>query len=115
MNMKAIIWDGRNYPEGLRFGNFPIPEPEENWIQYRPRAVGICGSDVHAVTGHTRHLMPDKNFPAVLGHESAGVITRLGANVKGFQVGDRVAIEPLCACTDFGNECQIPDDAGRLR
>ena len=36
--------------------------------------------------------------PQVLGHESAGTITQVGANVTSLKVGDRVAIEPTRFC-----------------
>jgi L-iditol 2-dehydrogenase len=103
--MKAIIWNGSTYPEGLCYDNFETPEPAENWIQFHTKACGICGSDMHALTGKTRHLMPDYNFPAVLGHENAGVVTKPGKGVSGFAVGDRVAVEPLHGCIDFGGSC----------
>lgn len=34
----------------------------------------------------------------ILGHESSGQILEVGSNVKGFQVGDRVSIEPGVSC-----------------
>jgi threonine dehydrogenase-like Zn-dependent dehydrogenase len=105
--MKAVIWDGSKYPEGLSYGDFAVPEPRENWVQFRTLACGICGSDIHALTGRTRHLMPDRNFPAILGHENAGIITKLGKGVDEFKVGDRVAIEPLHGCIDFGGTCMM--------
>lgn len=103
--MKALLWDGSAYPTGLRYDEYEIPEPPAGWVQFHTKACGICGSDMHALTGRTRHLMPDSNFPAILGHENAGVITKLGEGVTGFRVGDRVAVEPLHGCIDFGGAC----------
>jgi len=34
----------------------------------------------------------------VLGHESAGIVVRVGANITSLKVGDRVAIEPTRFC-----------------
>ena len=104
--MNAVIWDGGAYPKGLSYGTFEKPQlPGDHWVQIYNRACGVCGSDLHALTGRTRHLMPDRNFPAVLGHENAGVITAVGQSVSDLKIGDRVAIEPLHGCIDFGGSC----------
>lgn len=49
-------------------------------------AVGVCGSDLHQWTAE--HSWP-VNYPVVLGHEFAGVVAELGANVRGWREGDR--------------------------
>lgn len=71
---------------------------------------GICGSDVHTLDegwGPT-------DFPCVVGHEIVGVVTRVGKDVKGIQVGDRAGVGPICescgecdACKEgFENVCE---------
>lgn len=55
--------------------------------------VGICGSDVHYFT-HGRIGPYVVNEPMVLGHEAAGTVTAIGANVKTLKIGDRVCMEP---------------------
>ncbi len=52
--------------------------------------VGVCGSDLHQWTGD--HSWP-VNYPVVLGHEFGGHIVELGAEVAGWQEGDRVVSE----------------------
>ncbi len=52
--------------------------------------VGVCGSDLHQWTAN--HSWP-VNYPVVLGHEFSGRIVELGANVDGWQEGDRVVSE----------------------
>lgn len=60
-------------------------------------SVGICGSDVHYLThGRIGHFILEK--PMVIGHESAGVVAKVGKNVKNLVAGDRVAIEPGKPC-----------------
>nr|WP_321983912.1 NAD(P)-dependent alcohol dehydrogenase [uncultured Lichenicoccus sp.] len=55
--------------------------------------VGICGSDVHYYThGHIGPFVVRE--PMVLGHEAAGTVTEIGANVRSLKVGDRVCMEP---------------------
>jgi L-iditol 2-dehydrogenase len=72
-------------------------DPAPGEVQVRVEAVGVCGSDIHAYAeggiGSTRCA-----YPMVLGHEPAGVIAKLGADVSGWQPGDRVACEPALYC-----------------
>ncbi len=62
-------------------------------VKIKIDTVGVCGSDVHYYT-HGRIGGFVVNAPMVLGHEAAGVIAEVGANVKAFKVGDRVCMEP---------------------
>lgn len=59
--------------------------------------VGICGSDVH---WYEHGRMGDRvvDEPLVLGHESAGTVVEVGANVNGCAVGDEVTVEPGVPC-----------------
>lgn len=105
--MRAIVWDGSNYPEGLTFQDVSKPKPGSGWVLVHNKACGICGSDLHFLNGQNRNLIPDRNLPAVLGHENAGVVVELGENVSSVKVGDRVAVEPLHGCIDFGEGCPM--------
>ncbi len=69
-----------------------IPDPEigPDDVLLEVANVGVCGSDLHQWTAD--HSWP-VNYPVVLGHEFAGRIARLGANVQGWREGDRVASE----------------------
>jgi threonine dehydrogenase-like Zn-dependent dehydrogenase len=100
--MKAVIWDGGKWPNGVSYGEFPTPEPPPGWVVVKSAANGICGSDLHYLQGYTRHLVHDENLPAVMGHEAAGVVAKLGVGVEDLKVGDRVALEPLHACRELG-------------
>jgi D-xylulose reductase len=55
--------------------------------------VGVCGSDVHYYT-HGAIGSYVVRAPMVLGHEAAGIVVEVGANVEAFKVGDRVCMEP---------------------
>ena len=57
-------------------------------------AAGICHSDVHYRAG----VSPVEPLPLTLGHEVAGIVEKLGAEVKGFMVGDRVCVHYLVTC-----------------
>ncbi|MCL4394301.1 MAG: alcohol dehydrogenase catalytic domain-containing protein, partial [Chloroflexi bacterium] len=103
--MSAVVWDGAAYPGCLSLREWPVPEPPPGWVLVRNRAAGICGSDLHLFFDVTRHLVPEKNLPAILGHENAGVVVKLGEGVTRVRPGDRVAVEPLHGCLQFGKSC----------
>jgi alcohol dehydrogenase (NADP+) len=49
---------------------------------------GICASDLHTL----RSGWGPTNYPAVVGHEIVGQAVKVGKNVKGIKVGDRVGV-----------------------
>lgn len=74
-----------------------IPQPSENQVCLAMGPVGICGSDVH----YWQHgAIGDfiVKGPLILGHESAGTVTKVGSGVAHLSVGDRVAVEPGVPC-----------------
>ncbi len=83
-----------------------IPEPElpgPDWVKIRPRLAGLCGSDMGIINCHESLTMqPFASFPFVLGHEVCGEITEAGAAVEGFDVGDRVTVNPMLSCLPRG-------------
>lgn len=62
-------------------------------LRIKVKNVGVCGSDVHYYT-HGRIGQFVVEAPMILGHEAAGEVVEVGANVKGFKPGDRVCMEP---------------------
>jgi alcohol dehydrogenase len=56
-------------------------------------ATGMCRSDWHAWAGHDEIV-----FPHVPGHELAGVVAEVGAEVGRWRVGDRVTVPFVCGC-----------------
>lgn len=84
----------------LRIESRTCPAPSASEIQVAVRATGLCGSDLHYYN-HGRNGDIIMREPMALGHESAGVVTAIGSEVSGFQVGDKVAMEvgvPCGAC-----------------
>src|SRR5450631_1355681 len=57
-------------------------------------ACGICGSDVHGYDGSTGRRIP----PIVMGHEAAGIVAAVGAEVTSVSVGDRVTFDSTVYC-----------------
>ena len=83
-------------PGKLEIKTEPIPIPKIGQLLIKIVYAGICGSDLH----YFRHggLGSFKTpLPMYMGHEPAGIVVDAN-NVKGFNNGDRVAIEPGCPC-----------------
>ena len=83
--MKALVYYG---PKAVSYREVPDPIPSQDNVLIKIRAVGICGSDMHAYLGHDER----RPAPLILGHEAAGIIS--GGN----RDGERVTINPLVSC-----------------
>jgi len=81
----------------MEIREIPVPKPEADEVLVKVEYVGICGSDVHYFhDGRCGDFVVDGEF--MLGHEAAGVVVELGANVTSLAVGDKVALEPGITC-----------------
>jgi propanol-preferring alcohol dehydrogenase len=81
--------------EPLKLEEVERPNPGPGEVLVRIRACGLCGSDLHLIFDKTAR---SSYLPITPGHESAGEIFALGAEVNGWKVGDRVAIIPQTWC-----------------
>ncbi len=89
--MKALVLE--EYKK-LKIGDVPEPQLAPNEALIHVRACGICGSDVHGFDGSSGRRIP----PVIMGHEAAGVIARVGAEVDRFAIGDRVTFDSMISC-----------------
>lgn len=86
--------------EDIRYDDIPTPEISADEVLVKVKISGICGSDVPRVLHNGAHY-----YPIVLGHEFSGEIAKIGDNVKGFDIGDKVSGIPLIPCMKC-NDCQ---------
>jgi len=102
--MKSAVFYGRH---DMRVEEREIPKAGPLEVLIQVKACGICGTDVHIYQGDkgAAEVTP----PAILGHEFAGVIAKVGSQVKNFREGDRVCIDPNCICgsCDFCRNGQV--------
>ncbi|KRL07166.1 2,3-butanediol dehydrogenase [Liquorilactobacillus hordei] len=113
----------------VRLEDVDIAEPRKNQVQIKVKYCGICGSDLHAYLEGwglptVAHPLTGKVVPMTLGHEFAGEVVKVGANVDDLKVGDAVAVEPLIACGkcencrkgfyNFCNNAVAKDGAGNF-
>jgi alcohol dehydrogenase len=73
----------------------PDPAPAAHGAVVRVEASGLCRSDWHGWMGHDADI---QRFPHVPGHELAGVVEAVGAEVRRWRPGDRVTVPFVCAC-----------------
>lgn len=84
-------------PGTVEVHDVPVPTLTDNQVLVRISAVGVCGSDTHFFhEGHIGDMVVKE--PLILGHESAGRIVAIGADVSPDRIGERVSIEPQKPC-----------------
>jgi D-arabinose 1-dehydrogenase-like Zn-dependent alcohol dehydrogenase len=88
--MKAVRFLGQ---DDLRLDEMAVPSPRSEEVRIRPLAVGVCGTDTHILKGEF-----PAHCPVVLGHEVAGIVDEVGANVRGVSEGDLVTVQPNTYC-----------------
>lgn len=88
--MRAIVLRS---PGDIRLEERPTPTAGVGEVLVRVASVGVCGSDL------PRMLVKGAwKMPLITGHEFAGHISALGEGVRGWEVGELVAIAPLLPC-----------------
>jgi threonine dehydrogenase-like Zn-dependent dehydrogenase len=90
--MKTMLQARIHGPDDVRLDEVPEPEPGPRDALLRVAACGICGSDL----GYVRlgGVAGPASEPMPIGHELAGVVEAVGAEVSSFAPGDRVALDP---------------------
>lgn len=74
-----------------------LDEPRSDEVLVRMVATGLCHTDIHL-----KGFLPGEMFPNVFGHEGAGVVERVGADVTGVAVGDHVVLS-FRSCRECAN------------
>ena len=96
--MKAIVYTA---PRTFSYTEVPTPEPKAGEVLIKVIQSGICGTDLHL---HEGQFMA--SFPFIPGHETVGVVAKLGVGVTEFKVGEEVVTNPNSACGNCSN-CAI--------
>lgn len=87
--MKAFTINKYSKNVGLQLAEVPEPEVKDNDVLVEVHAAGVNLLDSKIKTGEFKLILPYK-LPLILGHDVAGVITKVGKNIKKFKVGDEV-------------------------
>jgi L-iditol 2-dehydrogenase len=83
-------------PGDLRVGDVPEPTAGPRELKLRMHATATCGTDAKIY----KHGHPRLEPPQIIGHELAGEVIEVGAEVTGFSVGDRVQVIAAVPCGD---------------
>jgi L-iditol 2-dehydrogenase len=89
--MRAVVYRGVN---DLRVEIVPVPRIRSDELLVKVAACGVCPTDIKKIQYGT---VPP---PRIFGHETAGTICCVGARLKGFRIGDRVALHHHVPCLD---------------
>ena len=93
--MKAAIARKAGTGATLHLEEMDIPVPKEGEALVRVHYAGICGTDMHIITGHYTKA----KFPLVIGHEFVGEVVEVNSKEPAeFTKGEKVAIHPIRTC-----------------
>jgi len=91
--MKAFIINKYSKKGSLQLAEMPVPEVKDSDVLVDVYAAGVNLLDSKIKTGEFKLILPYK-LPLILGHDVAGIVTKVGKNVKKFKVGDEVYARP---------------------
>ena len=83
----------------LEIAEVDLDEPKSGEVLIEIKATGVCHTDAFTLSGDD----PEGAFPAILGHEGAGVVVEVGDGVKDLKIGDHVIplYTPECRVCNF--------------
>jgi L-iditol 2-dehydrogenase len=87
--MQAVVYRGI---KDLRVETLPIPEIGRQELLVKVAVCGVCPTDIKKI--HYGTVAP----PRIFGHETAGMVVRVGAGIKNFKVGERVGLHHHVPC-----------------
>lgn len=91
--MKAFIINRYSKADKLQLAEVAEPVVKENEVLVQVHSASINPLDVKLKSGEFKLLLPYK-FPLILGHDVAGIITKVGSKVSRFKVGDEIFARP---------------------
>ncbi|MEW6991714.1 S-(hydroxymethyl)glutathione dehydrogenase/class III alcohol dehydrogenase [Colwelliaceae bacterium 6441] len=97
MKTKAAVAFGAGQP--LKVMEVDLAAPQKGEVLIEIKATGVCHTDAFTLSGDD----PEGAFPAILGHEGAGIVIEVGEGVTSVEVGDHVIplYTPECRECDF--------------
>jgi len=79
----------------IEWKDVPEPKIDDSQVLIKVSYASICGSDQHVYNGE---FGPRVTLPVIQGHEFVGTIAEMGKDVNGYNIGDRVAVDPIVWC-----------------
>lgn len=107
--MKALYYDELKGYQGIKIGDFPVPEITDNEVLVRVKAFSLNHLDVWVMGGGYPVQVP---LPHIFGSDSSGIVEKTGKNVRHIKPGDEVIVHPGLSCgrceqclSGHDNEC----------
>ena len=89
--------------EPLRLLDMPVPEPAAEEVLIRVTTCGVCHTELDEIEGRT----PPPQLPVILGHQAVGRIDRVGENVSGSRIGERVGVAWIYSACGHCRWCEL--------
>lgn len=104
--MKALVAYSKD--DYRLVNDFPVPECGDDDILIKTEACGICAGDLKCMHGAERFWGNEEEPswvrpPFIPGHEFLGFIVKMGKNVRGYEIGDRITADQIVPC----GECKF--------
>ena len=94
--MKAAFYDKHGDYNNIKFGEFPIPEIEnDNEVLVKVKAFSLNHLDIWIMEGKYPLEIP---MPHIFASDCSGIVEKVGKSVKNVKVGDRVIVYPGLSC-----------------
>jgi NADPH:quinone reductase-like Zn-dependent oxidoreductase len=87
--MKAFYQTSYNGPDASKYGDLPDPVFGKNELLVQVKTISINPLDYKIKNGSLKMIVGSK-FPKIVGSDFAGIVKRVGSDVKNFNEGDRV-------------------------
>lgn len=97
--MKALVLTEHGKLANVTYTDIPRPTIGPDEVLLDVKAAALNRLDLWVIEGWATLQL---DFPHVLGSDGAGIVAEVGERVTGFQVGDRVAVDPTVACATCG-------------
>ena len=109
--MKALVAYSKD--DYRLVNDFPVPECGDDDILIKTEACGICAGDLKCMHGAERFWGNEEEPswvrpPFIPGHEFLGFIVKMGKNVRGYEIGDRITAENVNSVNQAGIGCVSP-------
>jgi len=93
--MKALYYDEQKGYQGIKLGEFPVPEITDNEVLVRVKAFSLNHLDVWVMSGSYPVTIP---LPHIFGSDASGIVERTGKAVAHLKAGDEVIVHPGLSC-----------------
>jgi len=93
--MRALFYDEQKGPQGIKIGDFPVPEISESEVLVRVKAFSLNHLDAWVMNGN---YPANIELPHIFASDAAGIVDKVGKNVQFIKPADEVIVFPGLSC-----------------